>query len=42
MKTKVGMGLIGAGVWGELHGRTYKYSPLADFVAVCDLVPEKS
>lgn len=38
----VGMGLIGAGVWGTLHARTYQMSDVADFVAVCDLVPEKA
>ncbi|NLF51592.1 MAG: Gfo/Idh/MocA family oxidoreductase [Leptolinea sp.] len=38
----VGMGLIGAGVWGELHGRTYQNSKIANFVAVCDLIPERA
>lgn len=38
----VGMGLIGAGVWGTLHARTYQMSDVANFVAVCDLVPEKA
>ena len=38
----VGMGLIGAGVWGNIHCTTYKNTPNADFVAVCDLVPERA
>jgi predicted dehydrogenase len=38
----VGMGVIGAGVWGNIHCRAYKATPNADLIAVCDLVPEKA
>jgi predicted dehydrogenase len=38
----VNVGLIGAGVWGEIHGKAYKMSNVANFVAVCDLIPEKA
>lgn len=38
----VGVGLIGAGLWGEIHGKTYQNSPIANFVAVCDLIPERA
>lgn len=35
MKT-IGIGLIGCGVWGSIHARTYKASPLVRMIAVCD------
>jgi predicted dehydrogenase len=39
---RVGMGVIGAGVWGNIHCTTYRAIPNATLVAVCDLVPEKA
>ena len=38
----VGMGVIGAGVWGNIHCTTYSALPNVTLVAVCDLVPEKA
>lgn len=38
MKTKkVRLGVIGAGIWGEMHVRAYCQHPSAELVAVCDL-----
>ncbi len=34
---KVGFGLIGTGLWGEMHARTYASTPGAELKAVCDL-----
>lgn len=42
MKDPVGFGLIGCGVWGEVHARTYAVSPHADFIAVCDRDQERA
>jgi predicted dehydrogenase len=39
---KIGMGVIGAGVWAETHCIAYQNSPNAELVAVCDLVPSKA
>ncbi len=38
----VGMGVIGAGVWGNIHCTTYSALPNVTLVAVCDLIPEKA
>jgi predicted dehydrogenase len=35
MKT-IGIGLIGCGLWGSIHARTYKASPLVRLITVCD------
>ena len=35
MKT-FGIGLIGCGLWGSIHARTYKASPLVRLITVCD------
>jgi predicted dehydrogenase len=35
MKT-IGFGLIGCGLWGSIHARTYQASPLVRGIAVCD------
>ena len=32
----IGIGLIGCGLWGSIHARTYYASPLVKRVAVCD------
>ena len=32
----IGIGLIGCGLWGSIHARTYAASPLVNLVAVCD------
>ena len=32
----IGIGLIGCGLWGSIHARTYNASPLVKLVAVCD------
>ena len=37
MKNHVGFGLIGCGVWGDVHARTFTVSPNAKLLAVCDL-----
>ena len=42
MKNPIGFGLIGCGVWGEVHARTYAVSPNAAFVAVCDRDQERA
>ena len=34
--TTIGIGLIGCGIWGSIHARTYSASPLVNLVAVCD------
>jgi predicted dehydrogenase len=39
---KIGMGVIGAGVWAETHCITYQLAPNAELVAVCDLIPQKA
>jgi len=36
MKNPAGFELIGCGVWGEVHARTYANSPHAKFIAVGD------
>lgn len=36
MKAPVAFGLIGCGIWGEVHGYTYAVSPNSKLVAVCD------
>lgn len=33
----VRVGIIGAGIWGEMHARAYAQNPLAQLAAVCDL-----
>jgi len=33
---KIGIGLIGCGLWGSIHARTYQASPLVKSMAVCD------
>ena len=42
MEKSIGIGLIGCGIWGEVHTRTYASSPLARFVAVCDLEKDRA
>lgn len=37
MKNHVGFGLIGCGIWGDVHARTFTVSPNAKLIAVCDL-----
>lgn len=39
---KTGFGLIGTGLWGETHARTYAESALADLKAVCDLRADRA
>jgi len=34
---KAGFGLIGTGLWGEMHARTYTSSPEVELKAICDL-----
>jgi predicted dehydrogenase len=33
---QIGVGLIGCGVWGEVHARTYAASPYVKLIGVCD------
>jgi len=42
MERSIGFGLIGCGIWGEVHARTYTASPLVRFVAVCDLEKDRA
>lgn len=42
MNRKVSLGIIGAGIWGEAHARVYSTHPLAQLVAVSDVVEEKA
>jgi predicted dehydrogenase len=39
---KVGFGLIGTGLWGEMHAKTYASSPHVEFRAVCDLREDRA
>jgi predicted dehydrogenase len=39
---KIGYGIIGGGLWGETHARIMASHPLAELVAVCDLVEERA
>lgn len=39
---RVGFGLIGAGLWGEMHAKVYSSSPGAELKAVCDLKEDKA
>lgn len=38
----VGMGIIGAGLWGEVHAGVYSSFPYAKLVAICDLNEERA
>ncbi|TAK20496.1 MAG: Gfo/Idh/MocA family oxidoreductase [Chloroflexota bacterium] len=38
----VRVGIVGAGNIGRIHARSYRETPGAELVAVCDLVPEKT
>lgn len=33
---KIGIGLIGCGIWGSLHAQTYSRSPFTELVTTCD------
>lgn len=39
---KIGLGVIGAGTWGEAHARIFSTHPDARLVAVCDVAVEKA
>ncbi len=39
---KVGVGLIGCGTWGRVHGRTYAAQDAVNFVAACDQDPRRA
>lgn len=39
---KVGFGLIGCGIWGDVHARTLSQSVNSNLVGVCDLDKEKA
>lgn len=36
MNTKLKMGIVGAGIWGENHAKIYNSHPFCQVVAVCD------
>ena len=38
----IGIGLIGCGLWGSIHARTYYASPLVNLVSVCDKNRDRS
>jgi len=40
--TKIRMGVVGAGTWGETHAYIYNDHPRAEFAAVCDLNRERA
>jgi len=42
MVKKTGFGLIGTGLWGEMHARTYASSPAAELKAICDLRKDRA
>jgi predicted dehydrogenase len=37
-----GFGIIGCGIWGSVHARTYAASPHVKLVAVCDQNKERA
>ena len=39
---RIGFGLIGAGLWGETHAKTYAASPDVELKAVCDLRDDRA
>ena len=39
---KAGFGLIGTGLWGEMHARTYTSSPEVELKAICDLREDRA
>jgi len=39
---KIGFGLIGTGLWGEMHAKTYSSSPAVEFKALCDLREDRA
>ncbi len=39
---RVGFGSIGAGLWGEMHARTYASSSEVEYKAVCDLREDRA
>jgi len=39
---KIGIGVIGAGMWGESHARVFSGHPDVRLVAVCDVVADKA
>lgn len=42
MHTKLKMGIVGAGTWGENHARIYQAHPFAECVAICDMNADKA
>lgn len=36
------MGIVGAGIWGENHGKIYQSHPFVDVTAICDMNYEKA
>ena len=38
----IGYGIIGAGIWGNLHLKTLSGDPRANVVAICDLNEERA
>ena len=39
---ETGFGLIGAGLWGEIHASVYSRHSNVRFVGVCDVVEERA
>lgn len=39
---KMGFGLIGTGLWGEMHANVYSIHPEVEFKAVCDLREDRA
>lgn len=39
---KIGIGVIGAGIWGESHARVFSTHPDVRLVAVCDVMADKA
>jgi predicted dehydrogenase len=42
MEQKIGFGLIGCGVWGDIHARTLSHSTNSKLIGVCDLNIERA
>jgi predicted dehydrogenase len=42
MNSKLKIGIVGAGIWGENHARIYQAHPGAEVVAICDMQAAKA
>jgi predicted dehydrogenase len=42
VERKIGLGVVGAGIWGEAQARIFAGEPWSELVAVCDVVEERA